>query len=130
MALPHEGHLETVFHVFPYLKAKHNAQIVFDPTYCDIDLNNFQEHSWKNFYGDVREAIPVDMPEPRGKDVDLHLYVDPDHAGDQHTCQSRTGYFIFLNSALVNWLSKKQATIETSVFGAEFVAMKVGMEAL
>jgi hypothetical protein len=30
----------------------------------------------------------------------------------------------------VNWLFKKQATIETSVFGAEFVAMKVGMEAL
>jgi hypothetical protein len=28
------------------------------------------------------------------------------------------------------WLSKKQTTIETSVFGAEFVAMKQGMEAL
>jgi hypothetical protein len=28
------------------------------------------------------------------------------------------------------WHSKKQATIETSVFGAEFVAMKQGMEAL
>ena len=28
------------------------------------------------------------------------------------------------------WLSKKQATIETSVFGAEFVAMKQGMETL
>jgi hypothetical protein len=28
------------------------------------------------------------------------------------------------------WYSKKQATIETSVFGAEFVAMKHGMETL
>jgi hypothetical protein len=26
--------------------------------------------------------------------------------------------------ALIDWVSKKQATIETSVFGAEFVAMK------
>ena len=32
--------------------------------------------------------------------------------------------------APIAWLSKKQATIETSVLGAEFVAMKQGMEAL
>ena len=30
----------------------------------------------------------------------------------------------------INWLSKKQATIEGSVFGAEFVAMKTSVEAL
>ena len=30
----------------------------------------------------------------------------------------------------MNWLSKKQATVETSVFGAEFVAMNQGMEAV
>jgi len=35
-----------------------------------------------------------------------------------------------MNSALVMWMSKKQATIETSVFGAEFVAMKVGIQTL
>jgi hypothetical protein len=32
--------------------------------------------------------------------------------------------------ALIIWYLKRQATIETSVFGAEFVAMKQGMEAL
>jgi len=32
--------------------------------------------------------------------------------------------------APIVWHSKKQATTETSVFGAEFVAMKQGMEAL
>jgi hypothetical protein len=31
---------------------------------------------------------------------------------------------------LINWLSQKQPTIESSVFGTEFVAMKIGMEAL
>ena len=35
---------------------------------------------------------------------------------------------MYLNSALVTWQSKKQPTIETSVFGAEFVAMKNGIE--
>ena len=43
---------------------------------------------------------------------------------------SPTGYFIFLNTALIDWLIKKQANIEGSVFGAEFVSMKTGVEAL
>ena len=46
------------------------------------------------------------------------------------TGRSCTGYFIFLNTALIDWLSKKQATIKGSVFGAEFVYMKTGVEAL
>ena len=56
--------------------------------------------------------------------------MDLDHAGDKSNRRSRTGFFIYLNSALVMWSSKKQSTIETSVFGAEFVAIKVGMEML
>ena len=32
--------------------------------------------------------------------------------------------------ALIIWLSRRQPTIETSVFGAEFVAMKHGIETL
>ena len=35
-----------------------------------------------------------------------------------------------MNTALVQWFSKQQATIETSVFRAEFMAMKIGMESL
>ena len=46
------------------------------------------------------------------------------------TWRSCTGYFIFLNTVLIDWLRKKQATVEESVFGAEFVAMKNGGEAL
>jgi hypothetical protein len=57
------------------------------------------------------------------------LFVDSDHANDKNTRRSRTGYFIFLNEAPIAWLSKKQSTVETSVFGAEFVALKVGIEA-
>ena len=35
-----------------------------------------------------------------------------------------------MNTTLVQWFSKKQSTIETSVFGAEFVAMKEGIDTL
>ena len=127
MAFPREGHLEAVFHVFAHLN---NARLVLDPLYPEIDEKNFQRHDWKNFYGDVKEAIPTDAAELRGKEVELHLYVDSDHAGDKRTRRSHSGFFIFLNSALIDWLLKKQATIETSVFGAEFIAMKHGVERL
>ena len=36
----------------------------------------------------------------------------------------------FLNTALIDWLSKNQSTSEGSVFGAEYVTMKTGVEAL
>lgn len=130
LAMPREGHLDAVFHLFNYLEKRHNARIVFDPCYPTIDMTSFKECDWSSFYGNVQEAIPPNAPEPRGKDVDLRMFVDSDHAGDKRTRRSRTGFIIFLNMAPIVWFSKKQATIETSVFGAEFVAMKQGMECL
>ncbi len=70
------------------------------------------------------------MPEPLGKDLAIRMMCNSDHAGDKRTRRSRTGFLIFCNMALIDWVSKKQATIETSVFGAEFVAMKNGIEKL
>eukprot|EP00934_Nitzschia_sp_Nitz4_P006827 Nitzschia sp. Nitz4//scaffold434_size7771//2174//3312//NITZ4_009151-RA/size7771-exonerate_protein2genome-gene-0.20-mRNA-1//-1//CDS//3329551831//6817//frame0 len=128
LALPREGHLEAALRIFAYLKMKHNSRMVFDPKYPIIDPATFQECDWTNFYGDVKEAIPKDAPE--ALEVDMRLYVDSSHADDKVHRRSRSGYFIYLNMAPISWLSKKQATIETSVFGAEFVAMKIVMEAI
>ena len=52
------------------------------------------------------------------------MMVGSDHAGNKRTRHSHTGFIIFYNLAPVIWLSKQQATIETSVFGAKFIAMK------
>lgn len=130
LVLPRAGHLEAVYRIYAYLRNKHNSRMVFDPTYPTIDEGQFQRCDWKEFYGDVKEAIPPNMPEPLGKEVDLRLFVDSSHADDKATRRSRSGYFIYMNMAPIAWLSKKQATIETSVFGAEFVAMKIGVEVL
>jgi hypothetical protein len=110
LALPREGHLDAVFHMYAYLEKKHNSQMVFDPTYPSIDRSKFIKCNWKEFYGNVQEVIPSNASEPRGKDVDLRLFVDSDHAGDDQRI--------------------RQPTIETSIFGAEFMAMKNGMETL
>ena len=130
-AYPREGHFEAALHIMSYLKGKHNSRLALDPSYPQIDKRNFKvDQNWTAFYGDVEEALPLNAPEALGKDVDLRLLVDSDHAGDKRTRRSRTGYFIFMNMALIDWLSKKQPTVETAVFGAEFVAMKHGVETL
>ena len=82
------------------------------------------------FYCDVTEAIPTDMPKPLGKEVNIRMMVDSDHAGDKRTRRFRTSFLIYCNMALIVWLSKRQPTIETSDFGAEFVAMKHGIKTL
>jgi hypothetical protein len=41
----------------------------------------------------------VDMPEPLGKDVDVRVLCDSDHAGDKRTRCSCTGFLIFCNMA-------------------------------
>ena len=130
MAMPREGHLDAALHVVGYLKRKHNSRMVFDPSYPKIDQDVFKSYKWERFYGNVKEAIPIDAPLARGKMVDIRMFCDSDFAGDKAFRKSRTGFIIYVNSAPVTWLSKRQATIETSVFGAEFVAMKQGMEAL
>jgi hypothetical protein len=49
------------------------------------------------------------------------------HAGEQFTRCSRTGFVIYLNMAPIVWFSKPYTTVESSVFGAEFVAMNNGI---
>ncbi|KAL7536196.1 hypothetical protein ACHAXR_006979 [Thalassiosira sp. AJA248-18] len=134
LAYPREGHLKAALHIMAYLRQKHNSRLIFDPTYPDIDTSHFPEHEWKDFYEDVNEdeAIPTNMPKPLGKEVDVRAMVHSDHVGDKETRRSRTGLMFFVNMALIGWLSKtkKQPTIKTSVFGAEFVALKNVMESL
>jgi hypothetical protein len=79
-------------------------------------MNSFKECDWKEFYGEVSEPLPPNMPEPRGKEIEIRLYVDLDDAGDQLGRCSRTGYFVFLNMSPLIWFSKRQPTVESSVF--------------
>ena len=68
------------------------------------------------------------MPESSGSSMVMRAFVDSDHAGDTATRGSRTGFIIFLNNSPICWFSKLQASVETSSFGSEFVAMKLCCE--
>ena len=66
-----------------------------------MDHSNFWECDWTDFYEGAVEAIPHNSPPPRGKEVDLHMFVDSDHAGNKQTRRSRTGFMIYMNMSLL-----------------------------
>ena len=43
LALPRVGNLEQVLHIFGYLKKHHNAELVFDATYLEMDEDAFRK---------------------------------------------------------------------------------------
>lgn len=131
LALPREGHLEQAFHIFAYLKEHHNAAMVFDPTEWNIPQGDFVKQDWNySIYGcdGLEVDLPDDMPKPLGNMMRMHVYVDSDHAGDEITRRSRTGFVVFLNGAPIYWFSKRQTSCETSTFGSEFIAMKTACD--
>ena len=76
----------------------------------------------------MKEAIPPNMPKPRGNSVSTHCFVDANHAGNKANRWSQTGILIFVNKSPVIAFSKRQNTVETSTFGSEFTALKSAVE--
>jgi len=62
LALPRSGHLQQVY--------------LFDPDHPRISQDRFQEFDWVDFYKDAEEEIPMDAPTPRGREVQIHFFVD------------------------------------------------------
>ena len=129
MALPRQGHLDQLYHMFGFLKLKHNSEMVLDPSEPEINEDQFPKEDWQHTpYGKGHEIVPPNAPKFRGLGFKIIAYVDSDHAGDSITRRSRTGFIIYLNCAPIYWTSKKQGSIETSSFASEFIAMKTCCE--
>lgn len=127
-AAPREGHLDQVFHIFAYLKNYSHSRLVFDTTEPIFTNLNETDVDWQEFYPGASEPIPPNMPEPRGKAVTMTCFVDADHGGCQLTRRSHTGVVIFVNRAPILWFSKRQATVESSTFGSESVALRQAID--
>jgi hypothetical protein len=128
LAMPREGHLEQALHIFGYLKTHYKRKLAFDPEHPNISEDRFRKCDWSEFYRDAEEAIPDNMPAPRGKSVTTHCFVDANHAGDKSTRRSQSGILLFANKAPIIWYSKRQNSVEASTFGSEFTAMKNAIE--
>jgi hypothetical protein len=132
LAMPRVRHLEQAFHIFGYSKTHPKRKIGFDLFHPEINENRFQKCDWEEFYRDAEEAIPENKPEPRGKSMSTHCFVDANHAGDTETRRSQIGIllfcYLFCYKAPTMWFSKRQSSVEASTFGSEFTAMKNAVE--
>ena len=120
LALSRMGHLEAVYHVFAYLNKHGKSRIIFDPTNHRPD--------WSPFYQQLEEELPPKMPEPLGNPVASHVFVDANHAGNVVTRRSHTGILLFVQNSPIQWLSKRQNTVETSTFVSEFVVLRTARD--
>ena len=125
-ALPRVGHLEQALHIFSFLKKKPKLSLYLDPRYPDIDYGLFKSNpsEFHEMYRDAEEQLPHMLPKPRGLQFKTTAFVDASHASNKVTRRSHTGFIIFLNRAPIIWYSKRQNTVESSAFSAEFIALK------
>jgi hypothetical protein len=126
---PRLGHLDRLKRIYGYLRNyKHGAIRVRTgiPDYSDLPD---QAYDWMySVYGDVSELIPQDAPVPLGKAVVTTTYEDANLYHDLLTGRAVTGILHLVNGTPIEWYSKKQDTVETATYGAEFVAARIATD--
>ena len=126
LAFHREGYLQQLFYMFAYLKQNQNSEMIFDPSDPVIDESLFNRNYWttSEFGLNLDEELTTNIPQPRGVGLVMQAYVDINHAGEYITCRSCTSFLVYLYCVLVYWMSKKQTSVQTNLFGSEFIAMK------
>ena len=81
--LPREGHLKELFHIFSFLKGKHRAAMLVDPTEPDLNESIFKNEDWSaTAYVEYKEKMPSNASKSRRIDFTTRAFVDSDDAGD------------------------------------------------
>ena len=76
MTMSRKGHLDQLFHMFTFLKNKHNSEMAFDPSELDIDETQFSGETWTyTVYGDCSEDIPPNAPACQGFGFKIRAFV-------------------------------------------------------
>jgi hypothetical protein len=127
---PRQGHLKQMLRLFGYIKTHPKGQILVDANYMDWTPYHVEEHDWGEFYPDAEEELPPDMLEPKGKPIRMTCFKDADHAHDVVTRRSVTGILLFANNMPIEWISKRQKTVETSTYGSELVASRIATDTI
>ena len=94
----------------------------------DPNLVHAQIKAMNEIYVDAKEELPINAPPPRGDPVQVNCFVDRDYEGDHLTRHSQAGIILYCNSVPIIWYLKRQTTVESSTFGAEFVAFQIAVE--
>ena len=82
-AAPKKRHFDALFHMFAHLNLHERSTMVFDLE-C-VQHTEVAKPDWLEFHRDSTVEVPPDVPEPRGKPVQITGFVDNDHAREKVT---------------------------------------------
>jgi hypothetical protein len=129
-SVPRATHFADVKKIFAYLDAYPDLAVRIDPRdpvyKKEQPVSQTAELHQKFPY--AAEELSSRMPVPKGAELPLTVYVDADHGDDRETRRSRTGLIAFLGRTPIMAKSKRQTSVETSTFSAEFNAARTGAE--
>jgi len=128
-AKPREGHMRRALKIIGYLKKYPKKGYIIDPR----NPISFEKYSdvipdFGNQYDNFEEEIDEKIPKPIMKELDVTIFVDSNHGHDLVTGKSITGVIIFVGRTPIKYFSKRQSSVQTSTFGAEFVSLKRAVE--
>ena len=100
---------------------------------ADMDRSNFPDAStlqpdFLMEYPDAKEDMDPHFPTPYGSELQITFMCDADHAHDQRTRRSITGIVGHVGSTPCFWSSKRQGTVASSTYAAEFMALRNATE--
>jgi hypothetical protein len=116
-AAPRIGHLNYLKRIYGYLKKFASAAVHVRLLKPDLGLGELpnQNFYWcHSVYGNV---IPKNALKPLGKVGTTIAYTDANIYHDILTGRSVTGVLHLCNQTLIDWYSKRQATVETATLG-------------
>ena len=128
-AKPREGHLNRAIKILGYLKKYPSKGYTIDPKDPQIEAEyDSVIPDFGNQYADFVEEIDHKLPNPRMKELPITIFTDANHGHDQVTGKSITGILVLVGRTPIYWSSKRQASVQTATFGAEFIALKRAVE--
>lgn len=128
-ASPREGHLKRAEKILGYLKKYTKRGYVVDPRDPIVNLKYKQViPDFGNQYSDFSEDEDTRLPVPLMNELSTNIFIDSNHGHDRITGRSITGMISFVGRTPITNVSKRQSSVQTTTFGAEFVALKKAVE--
>ena len=131
-ACPRQTHLDLAVRAFGYLKQVPDPQICIDhrPMLFNRTKPEFTKliPDFMKDYPDAIEEVDPGFLLSFGPILQTTILVDSDHGHDQKTRRSLTGWIAFVGSTPVAWQSKRQGSVASSTYAAEFSALRTATE--
>jgi hypothetical protein len=126
---PRIGHLQRLQCICGFLRKYPEGAIRFRTGIPDYSHLKYVTYDWTHsVYGNSSEELRSNMPVPLGKAVRTTTFEDANLVHDLTTGRSVTGILHLINQTPIAWFSKCQGSVETAIYGSEFVAARIATE--